>query len=548
MKQVCGVKSSLFKEYKFEDHIWYQNRSNRLQGDLLHLAYKATKIDGVCSIRKAGGNSWLDFKSSGDARKECINTWLGATLPSGTIVDADLVNTFFSGETLVWSIDEKGKPTKEYISIGSCPNIFKKMVVPLGPDFVVYDKKQYLNTWYDDMAKAVEENLRLGKLFLVMCYGGLCNGTVDTDNLGDEADRIYKMVVDDVYDNKDFQFLMYFLAANYQKPGINLLVNIWLLGALEGLGKGTLLDLMGWVLGREFVGKLNQEEIEAGWNDHLVGKQLIEVNEFDTNGKMSAESWRKWIKGHTIEPYFKVRQRNTTSYTVLWIGNFIGSSNVEGQSFIDEHDRRNHFIKTTDNPWWVKYAAGLQQKYFEPNPKECAEGFAFILSKVKIDYNFISRSFKNQLRQSIVARNLNAVEEWIENDLTLEMNKWLKSANLYEEFKTWFRIANPSGSIPSLSKWGRMMKGCASRGVQFKRGKNAVEYFFGPAPVVVEIDNSVISDAINKVSKDATPLLVIEMDEPDEPKLDHSKITPAERLRMQLIKDKEAMKIKGDLD
>ena len=544
MKQVCGVKSSLYKEYKFEDHIWFQNKTNVLQGDLLYLTHKAIKIDGICSIRKAGGDSWLDFKSSADAKKECINTWLGAALPSGTIIDADLVDTFFEGVTKQWSIDEKGKPIQTKVAVGSCPNIFKKMVIPLGPDFVLYDKKQYLNTWYDDMAKADESNLRLGKLFLVMAYGGLCNGNVNTEDLGSEADRIYKMVIDNEYDNKDFQFLIYYLAANYQKPGINLLTNIWLLGTLEGLGKGTLMDLMGWILGREFVGKLNQDEIEAGWNDHLVGKQLIEVNEFDTSGKMNAASWRKWIKGHTIEPYFKVRQRNTTSYTVLHIGNFIGSSNVEGQSIIDEHDRRNHFIKTTDNPWWVKYAAGLQMKYFDPNPRDCASGFAAILEKVKIDYNFISRSFKNQLRQTIVAKNNNAVEEWIENDLSIETNRWVKSANLYEEFKAWFKVANPSGMIPSLTKWGTMMKGCASYGVQHKRTNTSVEYFFGPLPTVVEIDNSVISDAINKVSEDVEPLIVVELDEPDEPKLDHFKITPVEKLRMQLIKDQ----VKGEFD
>lgn len=523
----CGVNKALFRPYKFEDHIWYQNQGPR--GDLLHLANRSVKIAGTYWLKKVGGQHWMNLGMITDAEKEAFNTWMGATLPSGLSVDSDLIKTFFRGTE-----DQQIGKTTITNYVGSCPNIFQKMVVPMGPAFVTYNKQSYLNTWYDDMIAADEENLAIGKLVLLMCYGGLCNGHVDTKNLSSEADRIYQMILTNSYDNVEFRFFIYWMAALRQRPGVNLLTNIWLLGRLEGLGKGTIVDIMSWVLGKEFVGVLNQAEIEAGWNDHLVGKQLIEINEFDTSGKMNAKAWRKWIKGHTIEPSLKVRQRNTTSYNVLHIGNFIVTSNVEDMDIADDNDRRNQFIKTTDNPWWVQFAASLQIKYLKPAPEKVASGFAFILDQVEVDYDFISRSFKNEFRKTVVSNAQNEVEAWASSDPTIKRGEWTRAMDFYDEFKKWFIRANPSDKIPTLSKWGSQMGRAGNLGVVKREARAGVEYCFDVIPEIQTHKLEDVAQTMSSVTHEDTSIVVYDLDVADDKMPDFTALTPLEKMRAHL--------------
>ena len=525
--RVCGVNPSLYKRYDFGDHIWSANVAvDPINADLLQLCQRCVKIGKDYLMKKVGGNHWISLSSVTDAEKEALNTWQGIKLPSGTVIDADLISIFFHGKREIYV----GK-NKVVEKTGSCPNIFQKIVVPLGPQFVVYNNQYYLNIWYDDMIVADAQHLSKGKSLLLMVYGGLCSGTVDKENIVSESERVYQMVINDQYDNDEFKFLMYWLASLYQRPGINLLTNVWLLGTLEGLGKGTLIDVMKNILGHEWVGDLNQGEIEQGWNDHLVGKQLININEFDTDGKMSPRAWGKWIKQHTIEPTFKVKQRNTTSYSVLHIGNFIATSNIETQTFLNEHDRRNQFIKTTDDPWWVQYAAGIHVNLMKQNPEAVGAGFATILDQVKINEDFISRSFKNQFRQTIIKHNPGMIEEWIENDPSLRPDVWRTSNDLYEQFKSWWPVAHPSGGIPTLVRWGREMGKSDHLGVKKRRTASGNEYAFGKIEEIQSVDLKTGVNAVRAVSGIDTGEEIIDIDVAEETLADPSKMSSLDKLR-----------------
>ena len=531
----CGVNSSLIRKYEFNDHIWYQNRQKTLEGDLLHLAHSAVKIEGRYWMKKANSVHWIVLNTQSDAEKEAINTWTGSKLPSNNIIDSELISTFFTGELTTYNlVNNKNVATKE--RIGSCPNVFQKMVVPMGPAFVTYNNQHYLNTWYHDMIEEDAANLPIGKAILLMIYGGLCNGTVARADIQTEADRVYQMIIDDSYDNIEFRFLIYWLAAIVQKPGINLMTNVWLLGTLEGLGKGTIVDIMGWIIGREFTGKLNQTEIEAGWNDHVVGKQLIEINEFDTTGKMSPKAWGQWLKRHTIEPKFNVRQRNTTSHSVLHIGNFIGTSNVEDQNFIDAHDRRNQFIKTTNDPFWVQYATGIQIKHFKSDPEKTASGFAYILNRVRVDDDFISRSFKNDIRQNITNNTQSIVEEWIDSDSTIQHNDWRGAADWYEDYKKWYRTSTMGQTGPTMTTWGRVMGRSGHVGVQKRKHTTGMQYQFGAA--LVAFNTASLADgvtALNSITGDEREVVVYDLDTPDE-KPDFTAMTPLQKMQAHLRK------------
>lgn len=532
-----GVNSKLIKRYNFEDHVW-QNKNCPQATDLLVLANSAVKIKNEYWMRKGSQGQWNCLSNIIDAKKEAINTWMGRALPSGTVIDPELIDMFFDGFELQ-SIQVGKKDISVKVHVGSCPNLHQKLIVPMGDQFVTYNNQQYLNTWYNDMIAPNQAELDTGKLVLLMCYGALCNGTVDKDNLDVEADRIYKMILRNDYDNKEFKFLMHWLAALVQAPGINLLTNVWLLGAVEGLGKGTIITIMGHILGREFVGKLNQTEVEAGWNDHLVGKQLIEINEFDTSGKMSPKAWGLWIKAHTIEPEFKVRQRNTTSYYVPHIGNFIFTGNEVDQRVADKNDRRNQFIQTSSDIWWTTFATKLQLSFLIPAPERVAGGFAYILDQVQVDHNLIKRAFVNDIRTTIVANNKNIVEEWLESDDSLIGRGFLTASKCFEEYFTdWYKKSG-TGARETVTKtvWGKLM-GSHPR-VNKKRTNKGFEYEVVETARVADLppELDVVTEQTEKVKTSEVAAVELNLDTVEIPVV-HQALTPMQRLQSELRKAK----------
>jgi len=530
-----GMSTKLIKKYEFDDHIWAQNKTDPDNINYLAMANSCVKVGNEYAMRKKGTGQWETFKQIADAKKEAVNTWLNAQLPSGDRITWEMITEFFDGVRKEDVVVGK-KTIKVDVPVGSCPNIFERLVCPLGPSFITYNNHHYLNEWYDDMAKPDAEQLPIGKMVLLMVYGSLCNGTVDKENLTAEADRVYNQVVTNQYDNLEFRFLINWLAANYQEPGINLLTNIWLLGEQEGLGKGTIVDIMSYVLGKWFVGKLNQTEIENGWNDHLVGKQIVEINEFDTGGKMSPRQWNAWIKGHTIEPHLKVRKRNTTSYQVPNIANYIFTGNVVNQEIADKNDRRNQFIQTTSDPFWITYATNLQLSYFKPNPERVASAFAYVLDQVEVDHSFISRSFKNDIRDNITSFNETIIESWLDNDPTVSKNSWVNSAVLYEEFKQWWISANPSERIPSLTSWGKAMR--ADARVAAKRLNIGVQYQISGEPLAVLLPPKIeeVSRMVNTITGNKEIMTIEDNDKQPAPAVDFSKLSQLEKIRLALAK------------
>lgn len=538
MKKVCGVNQNMFREYNFNDHTWAQNAE--LRADLLHLAQRCVKIGSQYWFKKVGGSCWMPIPTITDAEKEALNTWLGAALPSGNAVTAALINTFFHGEETL-SYEKGGKTVTYKAKTGSCPNIFQKMVVPMGPQYVTYNNQTMLNTWYWDGIDGDVSHLQLGKLVLLMCYGALCNGQVNlsANKIGAEADRVYDMVVTDNYDNVDFRFLMNWLAAIVQFPGINLQTNVWLLGSLEGIGKGTLVNIMRIILGPEFVGELNQTEVEAGWNDHLIGKVLIEVNEFETTGKMSGKQWGTWLKGNTIEPTFRVRERNTRAYTVLHIGNFLGTGNVSGdQDFLDSEDRRNQTIETSKDPRWVQFATAIQLQHLKKHPKEVASGFAHVLETVKVNLDFIAKANKNQLKMKIAKNNQTIVDEWIGLDFSIKRGVSRPAIEWYESFKYWWKDAHPSDPTPSLTKFGKAMGSSERIGVVKEVTSKGSSYTIGDPPVIVEakLEDAVLS--VKAIAPSNDVVAVFDYDE-EESKEDFSGMTQLDKMRAFFRSEKE---------
>jgi hypothetical protein len=474
-KPISGVNPKLYCPYLFEDHLW---SGAMPRPDLLELAQRCVKIGDQYWIRQAGGNLWSIFKTEIDAMREAESKWMHGHLSDGSQVTAELIKTFFYGTeestTLIGN-----KPVTTKTKVGSCPHLHGRMVIPYGPRFITYKEKHYLNAFRDESIRPDEGNVALGTQLLLLIYRSLCAGPAlesANGNMVKEVDMLMDQVMTNSYTLLEFRFVMNWLAAVMQRPGINLQTNLWMCGDLQGIGKGTIASVMKVILGASLMGFLDQQEIEAGYSDHLFGHSLILCNEFDATGAWSGKRWNKWLKGHTCEDELPFRGRYVGSWDSLNIGNFWFHTNDEDPIFQDETDRRNFMVKTTSDPFWKDYASILKGTILASHMAEAASGLAWILSQVKLDMALINTAPLTALKAENKSVRMPPVEEWLTQASHITREKAVPAQDLYFEYTNWHQIYCPGKVALSCSYWGRGMKALAKRGVQSVRDKHGSRY------------------------------------------------------------------------
>src|ERR1017187_6759677 len=464
----CGVEKHLYSKYKFGDHIWSKTKSD-ITTDLLELASNCVMANGQVLIFDSTLNRWT---TPIDAKKHMINNWLSSPLSSGRLITPELIETFFKGTMKVPVTVIKETPGKKITStatttyieetVGSIQQLTGKIFIPYGPDVVTYEHGHYLNSEVMDMIDESKDHNDMVKKFLRHIYRALCSGEELDADVNKEAEILWKQVVDDKMTNKEFNFLIHWLSAIYRRPGVNLQTNVWLVGSLEGVGKGTLVQVMRRVLGFNVVGKLSQEDIGRDWNDHLQGKILIECDEFDPNvGHKGPMGWSRWIKATTTAEKFLITTRGQTPYMNLNVGNYIFTTNNEAPLKIDQSDRRNQFIKTTDDKEWVRAAIEIQKTMITTNIDKLASGFAYMLGLVRYNKDMLNISFINEAKVEVSTAHLDGVEDWVRNAVIPQRGTWASAKALHEEYTNWCKspAAGTKAKVDVLSEtsWGRRM-------------------------------------------------------------------------------------------
>lgn len=456
-----GVNRNLYSDYNFEEHIWYKNKPDF--DDYLKMAEYCVHFDRAYWIKDPSTGLWSDRGSIYIAQREMENLFLNASI-GNTIVDSKFIESFFTGkEERQVQVGKKIINTKE--TIGSCPNLDATTCLPFCANKVIFNGKKQLNTWVDSAITPNPKYINYGKIILRLIYRSLCNGAeLDPDHLVEE-NLLLKQIVEDKITNLDFRKVVYFLASLYQRPGYNCLINLWFCGVLEGLGKGTVVTVIGRCVGENLVTTLNVGEIEAGWDDHVIGKILIEGNEIDCStgrkGGWSAKQWGNWIKSKCNEPTVSFRERNFGTHHNINIGNYIFTTNNENPVYLSATDRRNQMIKTTDDPKWVVHAAEIQERLIKPKLDQVAAGFAEILMQVTIDDAFLNKAHVNEFKAEIQAQSVDVIEEWIKTDINIARKVGMLPHDLYTVFKEWCREYSPEDQNTSLNRWGRSMTNLA---------------------------------------------------------------------------------------
>ncbi len=529
----CGVPNNLYSKYNFENHTWSQTKSKE-NASLLELANRCVNANGQIVMWDSFSQHWITPKN---AKKHAYNTWLHGKLNTKKVVDSDLIEHFFEGIKKSTITLPNGKKAVITVKDSCMPQLTGKIFIPYGPDFVCYEDGQYVNSETMSVVEGDENNIEVAKLYLRHIYRALCSGEKLSDNITVESNLIYKQVIENKITNKEFKFLINWLATIYQFPGINLQTNVWLVGEKQGIGKGTLVTVMQAVLGDNVVGKLSQSEIGRGWNDHIVGKILIEADEFDPmEGGRGPAGWNQWIKANTTAPKIKITQRGQNPYDYLNVANYIFTTNNEAPLKIDNTDRRNQFIKTTDDDSLRAEAVMIQTDIIHKNLKKLASGFSFILNNFKVNKTEANMAFINAAKTNVSMVNIDTVEDWVRNSEMLDRGTFISADTLYDRYKVWCDNYAGAEKPLSLRGWGLRMTSLTKEKAVFKKrtatgNQYSIEKIIPIVPTEVNTSNlekaldSILHEKSSEIIKD--DIIISET-------LDISKMSAIDKIRVAI--------------
>lgn len=477
MKPECGVDKILFSEYSFQDHLWNNlteaGKQTYKPKDLLELAQRAVIVGSDYYLKVPNLSAWKKYDTLIMARRAAYNTWIGSQLSSGTTVDQNIIDVFFTGNEE--HIGENGKYT---VQVGSIPHLDATVSIPLGPRFILYENKRCFNI--DNVNILIGDSQYVNEdviMLLRLIYRSLCNGDALCDSVEEEGLKILEMITSNNMEYLEFKFVINWFAAIYQRPGINLQTNLWLVGQQNGVGKGTLAEIMKSVLGASAVCTLDKHELQKGWNGPVLGKVLVLIDEFKVANSRygwSGDDLVNWIKETTCEPVVIIKMKGIDQFYVINIGNyfFMGNDEVPIDKF-DQTDRRNVFIKTTDDPAWKIVATFIRSLKSEHPDRwnNMCKGFAWILETVDVDYVLLKEAPATQHRIDVLEESQPNVLRWLKEEgvhteadeanrigiNVIKRNTWVQAKDLMLMFDNYLGTNNIIENL-TASTFGRAIK------------------------------------------------------------------------------------------
>lgn len=436
----CGVDKNTFRKYDFEDAYWRDSTSRDYQPEFVFLTdiVVSLRVGNAYMVKDKTTGSFVELTGKSKVLTKLVNEWSGTqTLEDGTQFN------FTRGEF------------ERYLNF-ACPTINDNIKIPLGPQYAVYNNDKRINTFVCNILKADKSKVHDCEELLCLIRESLCDQK--------DAKSFDEMVkeLSDKDGSKEFRFVMHWLAAIYQNPGINHQTNIWFIGQKKGIGKGTLMRVLNKVFGNGF-GKASQSDLERGWNNFIEGKLIIEADEFKATSKID---FNAWIKRETTNPQLTINKRSSTPYVVPNISNWIFTTNDTNPIFVEDGDRRNVMIRTTSDDAWKERSIKINQQ-LDSNFDDVACGFGAVLNDLAVDWDLISRAFDTEMRDHVRAASRNAIEDWV-LDGHVPDNKlggWVQAQDLFDEYEKWREQYARGSRIQGLKPFCQRMNELADRGV-----------------------------------------------------------------------------------
>jgi len=410
-KPGTGIKQSLLQNYAFEDQAW----TDSLHPDhakFTHLARHCVLVgDGVYILDKHT-QAWVPVGRAGALAK--LLSERGGMIALGNqfaVITKDDIKTFLAQGVV------------SFVGVTYAPG---------AADFVIFQDQKRLNLYRDRRLAGETNDMAATMEFLKVIRNSLC---AEADEVG------FDEMLAEIHGAKPtlFRWVLHWLAARYQRPGYAPQTNLWFIGPLRGVGKGTLVSAMSVILGSRSVGKANQLDVAKGWTDSLFGKECIEWDEFKAPGGWIDTS--NLIKAMTGNETIQINTRNVGGTTHPAVAMHIFSTNDEKPMRVEEWDRQNTFVATTGDPAWAARAKALwDEESREFRESRTVSGFAALLNEIEVDYRFICRPFLTKKREELLDAFGCSVRRWfLGADLEALRGATRSIEDLHSTYRDWVR-------------------------------------------------------------------------------------------------------------
>ena len=493
-----------------------------LGGHVVHV------INGDYLVRQLDG-SWLRVKKDKTAACMVQHLYLGEQFLDGqrVMIMPDIVIDFLMGG--------KKQGTEAMV-----PIVSGELMVPSCDALAVrFEGKRYVNTWSDTLMRGDPAALndpatkRDVETLLRMVREALCgrdsvegfDAMMNMLNLQDPAEEA-------------FRFTLSWLAAPFQEPGLNLPTNLWMLGPLQGIGRGTMVHVMQMLYGGSLVKTLNYNEFNKGWTDQMNGALLICGNEpSDSQGRSRAKAddmdLMEYNKRFCNEDQITINTRYLGTTTLPNFANFLWTgNNLTPMKGVDGSDRRSQFHKTSQSPAKKGYSQTIQSILAGSDPgrvEAMLQGFAFVLRSLAVEHDLIKLPTHTELRALNVLSSETREEFWLTHDESYEQDRQHPVKYWFERFKAFYPESkiephHMRNLMARLAETGHVVQEPRSRGV-LPNGKQRRANFYmvtseryprecGPSGNVTAAEAKAKLAALRAKQPTAAPVLYLGHQEP----------------------------------
>jgi len=321
-------------------------------------------------------------------------------------------------------------------------------VFPGSPQFVWFQGRRYLNIWVDERVRPDIEQVCRAEILLRIIRENLCGLdpiSMDEMLLEYEGDGVTV-----------FRWVLHWLASIYTRPGHHIGTALWFVGSNMGIGKGTIVGVLRTLLGPQWVGKASTEEMNRGWTDFLMGKLVLEADEFEVGSRTGLNRlYKQWIGNDVLE----ISKRHLGSFTIPNCINHIMTTNEIHPIQLDRNDRRHSLVHTSDDHSRNALAVAFH-KLGKEEKLAAIKGLAAILASINIDDGLISKPFPTEHRTALIAWSAPAVERWFAaGDVKWAVGEKRSAQELFQNFLSWAEDNDrrAGGQVSNANLFGREM-------------------------------------------------------------------------------------------
>lgn len=164
-------------------------------------------------------------------------------------------------------------------------------------------------------------------------------------------------------DNEEsFKHFCWWIAHVIAAPEVKILHAPVIVSEAEGIGKSTIAEMLGYILGWKNISAVEQSDLENQFNDWAASKQLVLVSEMRIEGKLSV---RNRLAQYITDKMLRVNPKNLRAYEIENVANYLMFSNFRDAAHLRDNDRR-FFVTINELPPKPKeYYEHLRHWFFD---------------------------------------------------------------------------------------------------------------------------------------------------------------------------------------